>query len=104
VTVSFHSTPVVIGSVATDDQGRFSMTVEVPPDASSGQHHFEARGPTSAGAITTLMAAVSVTVPTHHHSWVLPIAMVALTLILAALAALVFTRSSGRLGSLLPPR
>jgi Galactose oxidase, central domain len=97
VTITFHSTPIVVGQVQTDDQGNFSVTVSVPHNAPPGPHHFEAVGPAPAGGMTTLLATVSVTRRGHHSNWLLPIAMVALTLLLASLAGLAFTRSEGHL-------
>jgi hypothetical protein len=103
VTITFHSTPIIVGQVQTDDQGNFSVTVSVPHNAPAGPHHFEAVGPAPAGGMTTLLAMVSVTRLAHHSNWLLPIAMVALTLLLASLAGLVFTRSEGHLGPPVSP-
>jgi hypothetical protein len=98
VTITFHSTPTIVGTAVTDDHGNFSVTVAVPPDAPAGPHHFEAVGPAgTGGGTTTLLAAVSVMSHGHHTNWLLPIAMVALTLLLASFAGLVFTRSEGHL-------
>jgi hypothetical protein len=97
VTITFHSTPIIVGSVVTDDHGNFTVTVSVPSSALAGPHHFEAVGPAPSGGTTTLLALVSVTTPHHHGNWLLPIAMVALTLLLASLAGLVFSRSEGHL-------
>jgi hypothetical protein len=82
----------VVASVVTDAQGRFSVTVLVPGDAPAGQHHFEAEGPASAGGVKTLLAPVMVSVPGHHHSLALPIAMVVLTVLLAGAAWIVLSR------------
>jgi hypothetical protein len=93
VTITFHSSPIVVASVMTDARGRFSVTVQVPADAAAGQHQFEAQGPAPAGGVTTLSAPVSVTLPGHHHSLVLPIAMATLTVLLAAAAGIVLVRA-----------
>ena len=48
ITISFHSSPVVVGKAVADRLGAFSATVAVPDSASAGTHRFEAagRGPT----------------------------------------------------------
>ena len=82
VNITFRSVPIVVASVITDAPDRFSVSVLVPGDAAAGQHHFEAEGPALGGGLATLLAPVSVTVAGHHHSLVLPIAMVVLTVLL----------------------
>jgi hypothetical protein len=105
VTITFRSTPITVGQAQTDDHGNFSVMVSVPHNAPAGTHHFEAVGPAAGwDGMNTLLAPVSVTPPPHHHSWLLPIAMVALTLLLAGLAGLVFTRSERHLRRPGPPR
>ena len=44
IVISFHSSPVVVGSTTADDAGDFAVSVAVPGTASGGQHHFEAQG------------------------------------------------------------
>jgi hypothetical protein len=87
IVITFHSTPIRVGSTVADNLGRFSVTVAVPAHAAAGQHHFEANGPAPGGGETVLDAAIGVTVPHGHHSWVLPAVMIVLTLLLAAGAA-----------------
>ncbi len=96
VSITFRSVPIVVASVMTDAQGRFSVTVLVPGDAPAGQHHFEAEGPAPSGGVKTLLAPVSVTVHGHHHSLVLPIAMVVLTVLLVAAAWIVLGRAGAQ--------
>jgi hypothetical protein len=96
VNITFRSVPIAVASVVTDAQGRFSVTVLVPGDAAAGQHHFEAEGPASTGGVKTLLAPVSVTVHAGHHSLVLPISMVVLTVLLAGAAWIVLSRSGAQ--------
>ncbi len=95
VTVTFHSAPVVVASVLTDDRGRFSVTVAVPAAADAGPHDFEAQGPAAGGGTTTLSAPVTVTLPGRHHSLALPLAMAAITVVLVAAAGAVLVRAGG---------
>jgi hypothetical protein len=95
VTITFHSTSIVVASVRTDARGRFSVIVLVPGDAAAGQHRFEAQGPAASGGVTTLSAPVNVTLPGHRHSLVLPISMGTLTVLLAGAAGAVLLRSGG---------
>ena len=60
VTISFHSTPTVVGRAVANRQGSFSATVAVPDAAKGGTHHFEAAGLGSTGRIAELTATVNV--------------------------------------------
>ncbi len=86
IVVSFHSQPVVMGSTTADAAGHFSLTVAVPADASGGTHHFQAEGAGPAGVDIVLTAAVRVTSLTKHRSWVIPVLMITLTLLISAVA------------------
>jgi len=66
VTVTFHSTPVVVGKTLADAAGKFSLTVAVPATASAGEHHFEAIGETTTGQMATLVTAVRVVAFNAH--------------------------------------
>jgi hypothetical protein len=92
IVITFHSTPIVVGAAVADQLGRFSVTVAVPTHAAAGQHHFEASGPAPGGGETVLDAAVGVTVPHGANSWVLPVVMISLTVLLAGAAAVALTR------------
>ena len=97
VVVSFHSTPVVVGSTTADAEGRFSLTVAVPADAPAGQHHFQAEGSGPSGLDTMLVAPIRVRSLVRHHSVVVPIVMIALTLLISAAAwtaTVIFPRTS----------
>jgi hypothetical protein len=67
VTITFHSTPALIGHSVADSNGEFTATVDVPRSASPGQHHFVAQGQGPSGAATQLVAAVFVLGPTGSH-------------------------------------
>jgi hypothetical protein len=95
VDITFQSTPIAVASVVTDNHGHFSVTVLVPGDAPAGQHHFVAEGRAARGGVQTLMAPVNVTMAGHHHSLVLPVTMVVLTVLLAGAAAVVLARADG---------
>ena len=63
VTISFHSTPALVGRAIADASGAFSAFVSVPEDATPGQHHFMASGTTVQGTPAELTAAVMVVAP-----------------------------------------
>jgi hypothetical protein len=92
IVITFHSNPIVVGAATADPLGRFSVTVAVPAHAAAGQHHFDASGPALAGGQTVLDAAVGVTVPHGRNSWVLPVVMILLTVLLAAAATVALLR------------
>jgi len=60
ITVTFHSTPVLVGQTKATSHGAFSLVVAVPRSAAGGVHHFVAvgRGPT--GKMTELTATIQV--------------------------------------------
>jgi hypothetical protein len=60
VTISFHSTPQVVGEVVANSRGEFATTVAVPSTAAAGAHHFEATGRSASGTPSVLTAAVEV--------------------------------------------
>jgi hypothetical protein len=86
VVISFHSAAIVVGSTNADDAGNFSVTVAVPAAATGGQHDFEAQGPGPAGAVTDIMAQIRVDGPGGGGagSWVIPVVMILVTLLIAA--------------------
>jgi hypothetical protein len=94
IVVSFHSSPVVVGSTTADDAGGFSVTVTVPATATSGEHHFEAQGPGPDGEAQTMSAPVRVAGPSGHSSWVVPVVMILLTVLIIAGASFAWARLS----------
>jgi Galactose oxidase, central domain len=60
ITISFHSTPTVVGRAVANSRGFFSATVAVPASAKGGTHHFEAAGLGSTGQTAELTATVDV--------------------------------------------
>jgi hypothetical protein len=96
IVITFHSAPVVVGSTTADDAGRFSATVAVPATAQGGQHDFEAQGPGPGGEVTAITAPVRVNGPGHHGSWVVPVVMVVVTLLICAAAWRAWTVLSSR--------
>ena len=44
ITVTFHSTPVVVGKAVADSHGDFTATVAIPQAAPGGIHQFDASG------------------------------------------------------------
>jgi hypothetical protein len=95
ITITLHSASVVVGTAIADAQGRFSTTVLVPADVPPGPHHLEATGAAPAGGQAVLVAQVSVMLPAGKHGgWLLPVSMVALTVLLAAGAGVVLTAST----------
>jgi hypothetical protein len=65
ITITFLSTPTVVGQTAADPAGRFVATVPVPESAHSGSHRFAATGLNPGGTERQLLTAVTVVgVPT----------------------------------------
>jgi hypothetical protein len=60
VTITFHSTPYLVGRVRASAQGSFSATVTVPTGASVGQHHLVAAGLDPSGKLTSLVTPIRV--------------------------------------------
>ncbi|MBO0729873.1 MAG: hypothetical protein J2P57_11485 [Acidimicrobiaceae bacterium] len=60
IVITFHSSPVVVGSATVAANGTFSATVSVPTGASPGAHAFEATGPNIHGQTTSLWTPVQV--------------------------------------------
>jgi len=60
VTITFHSSPEVLGRVTADSRGSFEATVSVPDRAAGGAHHFEATGQNPSGRMAELVVAVDV--------------------------------------------
>lgn len=96
ITISFDATTVAKGTTFADDKGRFTATVVVPADASSGSHHIKADGAARSGGQAVLVAQMSITGHRGHHSWLLPALMVALTVLVAGGAGVVLTASTRR--------
>jgi hypothetical protein len=44
ITITFHSTPVLVARIKANAKGDFTANVNVPSTASGGDHHFEASG------------------------------------------------------------
>lgn len=62
ITITFHSTPVVVGKTSADARGDITATVAVPDRAPAGTHHFDASGLTPTGQSTKVLATVMVAV------------------------------------------
>ena len=60
VTVTFHSTPAVVGATTSGAAGEFVITVAVPQSASAGTHRFFASGEGPKGPVQLLVATVRV--------------------------------------------
>ncbi len=78
ITITFHSTPSMVGRTTADGSGQFSATVAVPVHAAAGEHRFVASGPGPEGTVTRLVTTIMVsksglTAGTHHDPWVTPI-------------------------------
>lgn len=83
VTLSFHSTPVLLGAVRANSAGDFAARVTVPGKAVTGGHHFEASGMDQAGSVVILTSAVQVLQPpTHGRPLYETLAMVALAVLI----------------------
>ncbi|HEX2274476.1 MAG TPA: hypothetical protein VHG90_11445, partial [Acidimicrobiales bacterium] len=61
VTITFESTPRVIGVVQADASGRFTAQVVIPPDATPGMHTIRATGLGDDGTTRVVSAAILVT-------------------------------------------
>jgi hypothetical protein len=84
-------------SIHADAQGRFTASVPVPAGTSTGADHtIKADGAAPTGRPAVLIAHVNIARPGGHHSWLLPAAMVALTLAVAVGAGVVLTASTRR--------
>lgn len=83
VTLTFHSTPVLLGTVKVGPAGTFSKAVAVPEHAAPGQHHIEAAGTASTGAPAHLTAIVTVVLPPRKStSTVTTLALVGLAILI----------------------
>ncbi|HEX6393378.1 MAG TPA: hypothetical protein VFZ97_08045, partial [Acidimicrobiales bacterium] len=60
LTLTFHSTPALVGKTLTDAHGAFVATVSVPLKASNGTHHFDASGLTASGPADLVVATVRI--------------------------------------------
>ncbi len=60
VTVTFHSTPIVVGRAVANKEGDFSATVAIPEAAKAGIHQFDASGRGPGGEVDELIASVDV--------------------------------------------
>ena len=60
VTVTFHSTPAVVGTTTAGAAGGFEVTVSVPQSAAAGTHRFVASGEGPNGPLQLLIATVKV--------------------------------------------
>ena len=63
VTITFESTPQVVGVVTADASGRFTAEVVVPPDATPGMHTIRATGLGADGTTRMIAAAIRVIDP-----------------------------------------
>jgi hypothetical protein len=61
VTITFESTPVVVGTARADATGRFTTQVRIPLDATPGMHTLRATGVDPAGHLRVLTTAIRVT-------------------------------------------
>lgn len=94
VTVTFHSTPALVGRFVAGPSGRFTATVSVPNWASPGEHHFVAAGVTAQGRPATLLASVFVLAPGGQQggpSQAVELAMIGLALLIPGGAWLAMT-------------
>ncbi len=93
VTITFHSTPALVGRSVAGPSGAFSATVSVPRSATPGEHHFVATGVSPQGRPTTLLASVFVLAPPASKgvSLAVKLAMVGLALLIPAAAWLAMT-------------
>ncbi|MFN2590311.1 MAG: LPXTG cell wall anchor domain-containing protein [Actinomycetota bacterium] len=53
VLIQFFSDPVVLGTAQTDDDGEFSTAVQIPSDATAGQHTIRVTGRDQNGELAT---------------------------------------------------
>jgi hypothetical protein len=64
-----YSTPRKIGTVTTDAEGGFTVTVTVPADLAPGAHHLVAAGVDPSGALRYLRVDVTVTQAAGQLAW-----------------------------------
>jgi hypothetical protein len=60
ITITFHSTPTVVGRALANRLGTFTATVAVPDSAAAGTHHFLASGTGRSGPVEEVLATVRV--------------------------------------------
>jgi LPXTG-motif cell wall-anchored protein len=60
VTITLHSTPVVLATVKADATGTVNTTVTIPSSASAGSHTIELAGTSSTGAPQTMSSPITV--------------------------------------------
>lgn len=96
ITITFHSTPYLVGQSAANPDGVFSATVAVPTGASPGTHHFEAVGIGGGGGLIALMTPVDVAALVHHRSWVQAVVLAAVAIVLPLGAWLIMMATSHR--------
>jgi len=60
VTITLHSTPVVLATVKADATGSVNAAVTIPSSASTGTHTIELAGTSSAGAPQTMSTPITV--------------------------------------------
>jgi hypothetical protein len=63
ITITFESTPRVVGVVRADGSGRFTAEVVIPPDATPGMHTLRATGSGDDGSTRVISAAIMVMAP-----------------------------------------
>ena len=85
VTITFHSTPYLVGRTVANAAGDFSATVAVPTAAGPGLHHFEATGMGVSGVMITIVTPVDVIdAVIHHRGLVETLVLVAVAIALPA--------------------
>jgi len=95
VEIILHSATTFRTDARTDGGGTFHQTLEVPSTVSPGAHQIEARGPAMGGGTAlTLIASIRITAPGARHSWVLPVSMVLLTILVGGAAGAVLIASA----------
>lgn len=67
ITITFHSTPYLVGRTAANGAGNFSAIVAVPAAAAPGRHRFEATGMGDSGVMINLVTPVDVIDAVIHH-------------------------------------
>jgi len=73
VTIELHSTPVVLGTTTTDDDGDFSYDSVIPTDTPTGSHELLAMGVDQNGNQLTDELAITVTTSGTAASGTLPL-------------------------------
>lgn len=99
VVITFHSSPVEVGSSIVAPNGTFSATVSVPTGASAGAHSFEATGPNTQGRTIALWTPVRVLAlaTSGHTSLTVKLSMLGIAIAIPLLSWLVLSaRSSFR--------